>query len=129
MTTDADATWTIAELADEFGITHRAVRYYESLGLLSPQRLGTKRIFHRRDHTRLALVLRGKRLGFGLDEIRTIVDMYDDVPGKQGQLRYVLGQVEARRTDLEARRRDVLDALAELDEFETRCRQALAEEN
>ena len=76
------------EMADEFGVTHRTMRHYEELGLIAPERRGTARVYHRRDRIRLALILRGKRLGFPLEEIRTIIDMYDDHPGEAGQLRY-----------------------------------------
>src|SRR3954452_21077287 len=114
-------TWTIAEIADEFGITHRTVRHYEDVGLVSPERRGTVRVFHPRDRIRLQLVLRGKRLGFPLEEIRTIVDMYDQQPGEAGQLRYLLDQIGDRRAELEQRRRDVEAALAELDDLERRC--------
>jgi len=117
----ASRTWTIAEIAEELGITHRTVRYYEDLGLISPERRGTSRVFHARDRIRLQLVLRGKRLGFPLDEIRTIVDMYDEQPGEAGQLRYLLGQIDDRRAELEQRKRDVEAALAELDDLESRC--------
>ena len=119
-------TWTIAEIADEFGITHRTVRYYEDKGLVTPERRGTLRVFHPRDRTRLRLVLRGKRLGFPLDEIRTIVDMYDQQPGESGQLSYLLDQIDERRGDLWMRRRDIDAALAELDDLERRCRTDLA---
>ena len=119
-------TWTIAEIADEFGITHRTVRYYEDKGLVTPERRGTLRVFHPRDRTRLRLVLRGKRLGFPLDEIRTIVDMYDQQPGESGQLSYLLDQIDERRGDLWLRRRDIDAALAELDDLERRCRTDLA---
>ena len=115
-------TWTIAQIADEFAITHRAVRHYEDLGLISPERRGTQRVYHRRDRTRLNLILRGKRLGFPLEEIRTIIDLYDAPRGKRSQLEYVLGQIDERRADLEARRRDLDAALDELDIFESRCR-------
>lgn len=121
----ADAAWSIARIADHFGITHRTVRHYESLGLIHPERHGTQRLFHRRDRTRLALVLRGRRLGFPLEEIRTIVDMYDDHPGEAGQLRYLLSQITERRADLEQRRRDVDEALAELDHLQHRCTEDL----
>ena len=119
-------TWTIAEIADELGVTHRTIRYYEDKGLVTPERRGTVRVFHPRDRTRLRLVLRGKRLGFPLDEIRTIVDMYDEQPGEVGQLGYLLGQIEERRAGLEQRRRDVDAALGELDDLERRCRDDLA---
>jgi DNA-binding transcriptional MerR regulator len=118
-------TWTIREIADEFEVTHRTVRHYEDLGLITPERRGTVRVYHRRDRTRLALILRGKRLGFPLEEIRTIIDLYDRPRGKASQLEYVLGQIDERRTDLEQRRRDLEDAITELGEFERRCRDDL----
>lgn len=117
----ASGTRTIAEVAEEFGVTHRTVRYYEAEGLISPERRGTARVFHPRDRVRLGLVLRGKRLGFPLEEIRRIVDMYDDVPGEAGQLEYLLGQIDERRAELEARRADIEAALAELDDLQRRC--------
>lgn len=121
-TTASDArTWTIAQVADEFGVTHRAVRHYEELGLISPERRGTVRVYRRRDRTRLNLILRGKRLGFVLEEIRTIINLYDEPRGQASQLRYVLNQINDRRTDLERRRRDIEEALKELDDFEQRC--------
>jgi len=121
-TTASDArTWTIAQVADEFAVTHRAVRHYEELGLISPERRGTVRIYRRRDRTRLNLILRGKRLGFLLEEIRTIINLYDEPRGQASQLTYVLGQINDRRADLEQRRRDIEDALKELDDFEKRC--------
>jgi len=79
-------TWTITELAREYAVTLRTLRHYEDVGLLSPERRGTTRVFHQRDRIRLELILRGKRLGFTLPEIATIVDMYDDQPGEAGQL-------------------------------------------
>jgi DNA-binding transcriptional MerR regulator len=124
--TTTRTTWTIAEIAEEFGVSHSSVRYYEDKGLVTPERRGTARIFHPRDHVRLALILRGKRLGFPLDEIRRIVDMYDEQPGEAGQLTYLLGQIGDRRAELEQRRRDVDAALTELDELERRCRDDLA---
>lgn len=119
-------TWTIAQIAEEFGVSHRTVRYYEDKGLVTPERRGTARVFHPRDHVRLALILRGKRLGFPLDEIRRIVDMYDEQPGEAGQLSYLLAQIGDRRAELEDRRRDVEAALAELDELERRCQADLS---
>jgi DNA-binding transcriptional MerR regulator len=122
---EAERTWSIAEVAEEFGVTHRTVRHYEELGLITPERRGTTRVYHRRDRTRLALILRGKRLGFPLEEIRTIIDLYDAPRGRRSQLEYVLGQIDDRRADLEQRRRDLDAALAELTEFERRCRMDL----
>ncbi|MGB8382844.1 MAG: MerR family DNA-binding transcriptional regulator [Dermatophilaceae bacterium] len=119
-------TWTIAQIADEFGVTHRTVRHYEELGLIAPERRGTQRVYHRRDRTRLDLILRGKRLGFPLEEIRTIIELYDAPRGKASQLEYVLAQIDNRRADLEQRRRDLEAALTELDTFEHRCRDELS---
>lgn len=113
-------------MADEFGVTHRTVRHYEELGLIAPERRGTQRIYHRRDRTRLALILRGKRLGFPLEEVRTIIDLYDAPRGRASQLEYVLAQVDERRADLEQRRRDLDEALTELAGFEKSCRTDLA---
>ncbi|HET8602119.1 MAG TPA: MerR family DNA-binding transcriptional regulator [Segeticoccus sp.] len=124
-TSGVEPTWTIAEVAEEFGVTHRTIRHYEELGLISPERRGLQRVYHRRDRTRLALILRGRRLGFPLEEIRTIVNMYDEPPGEQGQLSYLLGQIDDRRRDLEQRRRDIEDSLTELDDLERRCREDL----
>ena len=115
------STWTIAQVADEFAVTHRAIRHYEDLGLISPERRSTARIYYRRDRTRLNLILRGRRLGFPLEEIRTIINLYDEPRGQVSQLRYVLNQINDRRADLERRRRDIEEALKELDDFEQRC--------
>lgn len=120
-----DETWTIAQIADEFGVTHRAVRHYEDLGLIAPLREGTRRIYRRRDRTRLALILRGRRLGFPLEEIRTIIDLYDLPRGKRSQLEYVLTQIDERRADLEQRRADLEAAIAELEAWEISCRRDL----
>lgn len=119
-------TWTITELAEEFGVTLRTIRFYEEHGLLTPQRRGTQRVFHERDRVRLNLVLRGKRLGFPLDEIKKIVNMYDAEPGEVGQLRYLLEQIDVRRTELEQRRKDIDETLDELTDLERRCRADLA---
>ncbi|HSK54452.1 MAG TPA: MerR family DNA-binding transcriptional regulator [Jiangellales bacterium] len=118
-------TWSIAEIARDFGVTLRTVRFYEEHGLIFPERRGQQRVFHPRDRVRLALVLRGRRLGFPLEEIKKIVDMYDAEPGESGQLRYLLAQIGDRRQELEHRRRDLDEALAELDELERRCRDDL----
>jgi len=121
-----ERTWTIADLAEQYAVTHRTIRHYEDRGLLRPERRGTVRVFHNRDRIRLALILRGRRLGFSLDEIATIVDMYDDQPGEAGQLHYLIEQIAVRRRDLEQRRRDIEETLAELDEVERRCHEDLS---
>ena len=119
-------TWSIAELAAEFDVTLRTIRFYEDLGLISPGRRGTQRVFGSRDRIRLKLILRGRRLGMTLDEIRTIIDMYDAEPGEVGQLHYLLEQLDARRADLEERRRDIEESLVELDRVEAKVRADLA---
>ena len=122
----SDRTWTIGELAEEFDTTLRTIRFYEDKGLLSPERDGQTRVFHPRDRVRLRLILRGKRLGFGLDEIAHIVDMYDQTPGESGQLEYLITDIEDRRTSLLHKRKDLDEALADLDLLEARCRDDLA---
>jgi DNA-binding transcriptional MerR regulator len=119
-------TWSIAQLAGEYGVSLRTLRHYEDLGLLAPQRRGTARVYRQRDRVRLELILRGKRLGFSLPEIRTIVNMYDEQPGEAGQLEYLLAQIEVRRRELHQLRRDIEDTLAELADVEARCREDLA---
>ena len=109
-------TWSIAELATEYDVTLRTIRFYEDRGLLTPERRGTARVYHPRDKVRLGLILRGKRLGFSLDEIAKIVDMYDAEPGEEGQLVYLLDQITHRRAELEQRRRDIEETLADLSE-------------
>jgi DNA-binding transcriptional MerR regulator len=126
MAPDSGRTWTIGELAAEYGVTLRTLRHYEELDLLSPERRGTARVFRHRDRIRLELILRGRRLGFSLDEVATIVNMYDEQPGERGQLEYLLDQIGDRREELEQRRRDIAETLAELDEVERRCREDLA---
>ncbi len=121
-----EGSWTITELAEDYDVTARTIRHYEDVGLLAPERRGTSRVFRARDRVRLALVLRGRRLGFSLDEIAMIVNMYDEQPGEAGQLRYLIEQIAVRRAELEQRRRDIDETLAELDAVEKRCREDLA---
>jgi DNA-binding transcriptional MerR regulator len=121
-----ERTWSITELARDFGVSLRTVRHYEDVGLITPERRGTTRVFHPRDRTRLRLILRGKRLGFSLPEIRTIVNMYDEQPGEAGQLQYLLDQIAVRRADLDQLRRDIEETEGELDRVEARCREDLA---
>jgi DNA-binding transcriptional MerR regulator len=117
--------WRISDLAEEYGVTLRTLRHYEELGLLSPERVGSARVYHQRDRIRLELILRGKRLGFSLGEIAVIVNMYDQPPGEAGQLEYLLDQCSVRRDELEQRRRDIDATLRELDDVEQRCREEL----
>lgn len=120
-------TYTISELAEEFDVTTRAIRFYEDEGLLSPQREGTRRIFHGRDRTRLRLILRGKRIGFSLADIREIIDMYDTAPGEAGQLEALLERIAAHREELTARRSVIERTLADLDNVARDAQRRLGE--
>jgi DNA-binding transcriptional MerR regulator len=121
-----EPTWSITGLAEELGVTLRTIRHYEDVGLITPERRGTSRLFHTRDRIRLQLILRGKRLGFSLPEIRTIVNMYDEQPGESGQLHYLLEQIAVRRTELERLCRDIDETMVELHRVEARCLEDLA---
>lgn len=120
-------TYGIAELAREFGVTARTIRFYEAEGLLAPLRDGQRRVYRPRDRTRLRLILRGRRLGFSLAEVRKIVDLYDAPPGEAGQLAFLLDKIAARQADLEAKRRDIEATLDDLDGVAANCRARLAE--
>lgn len=117
----ASATYSIRDLAQEFDVTTRTIRFYEDEGLISPARRGQTRLFSPRDRVRLKLILRGKRLGFSIGEIREIINLYDAAPGEYGQLRFFLGKIVERRASLEQQRADIADTLEELAEVERRC--------
>jgi len=119
-------TYTIRELAGEFGVTSRALRLYEESKLLAPKREGTKRIYAERDRVRLRLVLRGKRLGWSLAEIRESFDLYDSNLGEEAQLYYLLGKLDARRITLETQKQDVDLALADLGHIADNAQMALS---
>lgn len=126
---DKGVTFTIRELAKEFDVTTRTIRFYESHGLLNPRRDGQKRIYSRRDRTRLMLTLRGKRLGMTLAEIREVFDLYDQAHGEQRQLERYLKILAERREALHRQRKDLDDALEELEESERRCREVLSQQS
>src|SRR5688572_4509042 len=119
-------TYTITELAQEFDVTPRAIRFYEDLGLLMPARAGRNRVYSQRDRTRLKLTLRGKRLGLSLSEIKQLVDMYDSPSDTTPQLEAFLGVLAQHRSLLEQQREDIEITLAEIAQHETRCRSLLA---
>tara|TARA_B000000441_G_C21517853_1_gene218716 strand:+ start:198 stop:584 length:387 start_codon:yes stop_codon:yes gene_type:complete len=125
MTLDATA-YSISDLAQEFNLTTRAIRFYEDEGLLQPGRSGRRRVYSTRDRVRLKLILRGKRLGFSLSDVRDIIEMYDLDAGETGQLRYFLDQIQERREALEQQRSDIDLTLRELDEIESQCQGRLA---
>lgn len=119
------ATLGIAELAREFGITARTIRYYEDHGLIAPARAGQRRLYSSRDRVRLRLIMRGKRLGFSLGEIREMIDMYDADRSEVAQLRLVLERIEGRRASLRQQQRDIEAMLRELEVLEAQCRSRL----
>ena len=117
--------YTISELAREFDITTRTIRFYEDEGLLQPQRNGRQRIYARRDYIRLKLILRGKRLGLSLSEISDIIELYDSDQGETGQLASFLDSIRERRSVLKQQRTDIDATLRELQRIERRCRNRL----
>ena len=123
----APRTYTITELAQEFDVTPRAIRFYEDVGLLTPARAGRNRVYTQRDRTRLKLTLRGKRLGLSLQEIKQLVDMYDSPSDTAQQLQAFLAVLGEHRELLERQREDIEITLAEIAQHEARCRALLGE--
>jgi DNA-binding transcriptional MerR regulator len=120
--------WTVGELADELGVTTRTLRFYEAEGLISPRRAGTQRVYGARERTRLKLILRGKRFGMTLAEIREIVDMYDGAASsEQRQLEMLLARLDEIARDLRARQTDLRRTLGEVTDVAEQCRTRLAE--
>ena len=107
--------FAIADLAKEFGISTRAIRFYEAKGLLSPERVGATRIFRRRDRARLILILRGKRLGFSLRDISDYLSLYD--ANRSQQVHLLTAKVDERLASLEAQLEDLQTTIAELREI------------
>ncbi len=119
-------TFSISDLAREFGITPRTIRFYEDRGLLSPRREGRTRVFTRRDRTRLKLALRGKRLGFSLAEIGYLIGMYDTARDKNTQLTEFLNGLSQRKAALMQQREDIEAVLQEVSDFELQCQELLS---
>jgi DNA-binding transcriptional MerR regulator len=119
-------TFTITELAQEFDITPRAIRFYEDVGLLTPARAGRNRVYTHRDRTRLKLTLRGKRLGLSLQEVKQLVDMYESPADTAQQLQAFLAVLQEHRQQLEQQLDDIQVTLAEIAQHEDRCRTLLA---
>jgi len=118
--------YSIGELAREFDVTPRAIRFYEDQGLLAPRRDGQRRIYTQRERTRLKLTLRGKRLGLSLSEIRELIDMYEPGRDERPQLERFLAALETHRSALEQQRTDIDAQLSEIAAFEKRVRKQLA---
>lgn len=118
---------TISDLAREFDVTTRTIRFYEESGLLIPVRDGQTRLYSDADRVKLKLILRGKRLGFSLSESRELIDMYDPNSDNRHQINALLGKIQKRRDQLEAQLRDIRIMQDELDEAEAKCREAIAD--
>ncbi len=118
-------TYTISDLAKHFDITPRTIRFYEDQGLLAPQRQGIKRIYKDRDLVRLKLILRGKRIGFSLAEIKRTLELYDTEPNERAQLVFVLHTIESHRQALLQRQQDIASTLEEMKSVVTRVKRKL----
>lgn len=113
--------YTIRELASEFGITTRTIRFYEDQKLLHPTRRGTTRVYSKGDRTRLKLVLRGRRLGWSLGEIRDVISMYDEAGGERKQLQIMLEKLTLNRESLLKQQEDIRLSLQDLERLERNC--------
>ncbi|OEC55264.1 MULTISPECIES: MerR family DNA-binding transcriptional regulator [unclassified Aeromonas] len=116
-----EITYSISDLAHEFDVTPRTIRYYEDEGLLTPLREGQTRIYSHRDKIRLKLTLRGKRLGFSLAEIRELFDMYDTDKSSKTQLHSMIQLIDEKRDALRQQLEDIQMVMAELEAAEQRC--------
>ena len=117
----------IADLAREFNVTTRTIRFYEDKALLSPERQGQRRVYSPRDRVRLRLIMRGKRLGFSLDEIRQMIDLYDDDPSEVSQLKLFLAKIRERQAVLSQQQSDIASILKELNKLEAESATLLQE--
>jgi DNA-binding transcriptional MerR regulator len=129
MTTFLGDMLTITELAREAGVTARAIRFYESKGLLTPRRAGTTRIYTHRERGRLQLILRGKRLGFSLTDIGEYLDLYDADPTQHDQIVLLLDKVNNRIGELESQKADIDDTLKELSSVRAQALAAMDDES
>lgn len=115
-----ETSHSISELSREFEITPRSIRHYEDKGLIKPSRNGSQRIYSKGDRVRLQLILRGKRIGFSLAEIREIITLYNSPSGQQKQTQLLLGKIKQRRLDLSQQQNDIKTMLVELEQLENR---------
>ena len=123
--TQTAAIFAISDLAREFGITPRTIRFWEDQGILAPQREGRNRVFTRRDRARLKMALRGKRLGLSLAEIKDLIGMYSGTEDETPQLIECLRVMSKRREALQQQREDIEAMLADIAQFEQQCEQEL----
>ena len=119
--------FTITDLTKEFDVSTRTIRFYEDEGLIKPVRKGRTRLFRQSDRRLLATILRGKRLGFTIAEIRGMLEMYKQPPGEEGQLNMLIAKIQEKRDELDQKRRDIEETLSELDHAEDQAIQRLAE--
>lgn len=123
-----ERTWTVGELADELGVTTRTLRFYETQHLIAPEHRSSGRVYHARDRARMRLILRGKRFGMSLAEIREIVEMYDGAASSERrQLEKLLSRLDEISSDLKERQHDLVRILEEVDAVATDCRSRLQE--
>ncbi|MGH1418328.1 MAG: MerR family transcriptional regulator [Hyphomicrobiaceae bacterium] len=118
-----EPTFTIGELSEEFSITTRAIRFYEARKLISPQRVGASRVYSKRDRARLKIILRGKNLGFSLEDIAEYLSLYDTDPSQLAQTEMLLGRVHESIANLEKKRADLDRTLADLRGLQERCQE------
>jgi DNA-binding transcriptional MerR regulator len=118
-------SFSITDLAREFDVTTRTIRFYEDQGLIAPQRQGQTRIYGQRDRVRLRLIMRGKRLGFALKEIRDLLDLYETDRSEITQLTILINKIDERRDALRKQRDDINATIDELDLLEENCQQEL----
>ena len=123
----AKTTYSISQLAAEFDVTTRTIRFYEEKGLLAPARSGASRVYSATDRTKLNLILRGKRLGFTLEESRDIIELYDPTTGNIEQLVKLRDRISLQRSALELQFQDLQAMMRDLGESEDKCLQALAD--
>jgi len=119
--------YTITELTREFGVSTRTLRFYEDEGLVQPERRGRTRLFRQADRRVILDLLRGRRIGCTIAEIREIIQVYKDPPGEEGQLKLLMKRVDEKRNELRQKRKDIEETLNELDNVEEACLTRLAE--
>ena len=119
--------YSISELTKEFGVSTRTLRFYEDEGLIHPERRGRTRLYRAADRRLLVEILRGRRIGFTVAEIREIVHVYKEPPGEVGQLKMLMKKVDEKRAELRQKRKDIEETLAELDNVEEACLTRMAE--
>lgn len=122
-----DKYYSITELTREFGVSTRTLRFYEDEGLIHPDRRGRTRLFRAADRRLIQEILRGRRIGFTISEIREIIHVYKEPPGESGQLVLLMKKVDEKRAELRQKRKDIEETLAELDNVEEACLTRLAE--